>query len=1090
MVLADAGVATLSVNSTAPDSWDIEATDGWVRDDDSAPQYLDFVNNNYRFVRKNNPTPVSPYVTPGTAATNIAQAVAVSLADDVILILDGASYPALNLTGLNMSSRKIAVSGTNHPRIMGAGATPALNTDDTAANARGAVFQGLRFVNPTGALRNLLAGGGGGRAFTNGIFIDCTFSNAGADGDNAAPDTCIAYYFCSFVGNGTYAVRNGGDDTRAKDFFGNDVRGFQMALENIDIGPVAGCYFVGLSGTLGGITEDAFDGSTAVGTANNTAYRCNAGGIDGYNLMWATNNLSVSNNVSLNAGHWGVDTDTATSHGYNWSYGNGLGNNFADGTGTGDTAADPGFVNGRAGDFRLRFDAPAYNMGRPDPATGVRPCPGAHIWGVRLADRNVGTVTSYTLVFAPFIPLPASGWIQLDFPTGTGLSAVTSVTSTMDGGLTWESSGSRLILKRNGSGSLVPGLRAHRIIIKGVKNPSTGSRTYSILAGTREGSPGKLEGDWIDYPRLSNCFEVAQMPTIFSVAPSKFCPGSSVTVTGTNFGSVAGGVSFGGVNASSIGSWSDTLITVTVPVAVADGPVRVSNTAGYAGAGFGSYSYRPAVVSIAPTVICPGTAVTVRGSGFRDLQGTGNIRFGGILAAGYLSWCDTNVVAIAPSGLSAGNVFLTNDCGFGYEYGAAWAAFPVTNILLSAADRDHSMQRYGGTKYIGVETAGNVFYVGNQNIGGGDKTADHRAYLTFGLNIPMAAPLTSATLYLRTSAISGTPVYPVIMEHVKYSNVFTADNAVAQARYDCTTPSRAVLGVITNFASMASATTYGIPCFNQVQTSRATPVGWTENGANRVFQVRLRDSDADFQNDNRVVFDAYGSASAPLLRVRYQLGTNKPAYTLPVISISGRSPTNGPVGTAVTITGSGFCASRDAGFVSFNGLRASSYIAWNDTSITVLVPSGASSGPLRVTNACGAGASAGLFTVNTVMGPPGFVLTRKVTNIVLAGRPANPVPGSTATIKVVCSNSSTNACRGSLLLERIPAQMNYVSNSLQTALGWTAEWSTNTLPDQSWLSPHYSVLSPPGTAVRWIRWKHSLMPSGTVSVFRYNVRIR
>jgi len=73
MAVTDGGIVTLFISDTMADTLDIEATDGIHVDDDTlAPfQYLKFGNFNYHYVAKNNPTPMSPYITPDAAATNI-----------------------------------------------------------------------------------------------------------------------------------------------------------------------------------------------------------------------------------------------------------------------------------------------------------------------------------------------------------------------------------------------------------------------------------------------------------------------------------------------------------------------------------------------------------------------------------------------------------------------------------------------------------------------------------------------------------------------------------------------------------------------------------------------------------------------------------------------------------------------------------------------------------------------------------------------------------------------------------------------------------------------------------------------------------
>ncbi len=65
-------------------------------------------------------------------------------------------------------------------------------------------------------------------------------------------------------------------------------------------------------------------------------------------------------------------------------------------------------------------------------------------------------------------------------------------------------------------------------------------------------------------------------PVIRAISPTSGTVGTSVTVTGSNFGSQAGSfVTFGGVPATEYGSWSDTAIVVTVPGGVRTGDAVV-----------------------------------------------------------------------------------------------------------------------------------------------------------------------------------------------------------------------------------------------------------------------------------------------------------------------------------------------------------------------------------------------------------------------------------------------------------------------------------------------------------------------------------
>src|SRR5258708_6228661 len=73
-------------------------------------------------------------------------------------------------------------------------------------------------------------------------------------------------------------------------------------------------------------------------------------------------------------------------------------------------------------------------------------------------------------------------------------------------------------------------------------------------------------------------FTVVAAPNITSLSPTTGAVGSSVTITGTNFGTTqgTGTVAFNGTTATSIGSWTATSIVATVPAGATTGNVVVT----------------------------------------------------------------------------------------------------------------------------------------------------------------------------------------------------------------------------------------------------------------------------------------------------------------------------------------------------------------------------------------------------------------------------------------------------------------------------------------------------------------------------------
>jgi len=106
------------------------------------------------------------------------------------------------------------------------------------------------------------------------------------------------------------------------------------------------------------------------------------------------------------------------------------------------------------------------------------------------------------------------------------------------------------------------------------------------------------------------------------------------------------------------------------------------------------------------------------------------------------------------------------------------------------------------------------------------------------------------------------------------------------------------------------------------------------------------------------------------------------------VAITGFSPSSGVAGTVVTLQGMGFDPVSASNTITFNGVAATVTQA-SATQLTVAVPAGASTGPIRVTNAGGTATSSGNFTVEAAQ-----VAAPQITSFT----PAIGVAGTTVTI--------------------------------------------------------------------------------------------
>jgi len=138
------------------------------------------------------------------------------------------------------------------------------------------------------------------------------------------------------------------------------------------------------------------------------------------------------------------------------------------------------------------------------------------------------------------------------------------------------------------------------------------------------------------------------------------------------------------------------------------------------------------------------------------------------------------------------------------------------------------------------------------------------------------------------------------------------------------------------------------------------------------------------------------------LEIRAESSSNLP-------NITSFTPTSGPVGTVVTLSGSGFNGATD---VAFNGTPASSFTVTSATQLSATVAAGTTTGTISVTSPSGVGTSAAAFTVTAATtitsftptsGPVGTVVTLSgsgfngATDVAFNGTPASSFTVTSAT---------------------------------------------------------------------------------------------
>jgi len=149
-------------------------------------------------------------------------------------------------------------------------------------------------------------------------------------------------------------------------------------------------------------------------------------------------------------------------------------------------------------------------------------------------------------------------------------------------------------------------------------------------------------------------------PVISNIQPNPALVGTSVTITGVNFGAAQGvsTVTFNGA-AASPASWSATSFTVPVPVGATTGSVVVT-VSGQPSNGYLFTVTPPApnITNIQPNPSAVGTSVTITGTNFGATQGVSTITFNGTPASP-TSWSATSITTLVPVGATTGNVIVT-----------------------------------------------------------------------------------------------------------------------------------------------------------------------------------------------------------------------------------------------------------------------------------------------------------------------------------------------------------------------------------------------------------------------------------------------
>ena len=398
-------------------------------------------------------------------------------------------------------------------------------------------------------------------------------------------------------------------------------------------------------------------------------------------------------------------------------------------------------------------------------------------------------------------------------------------------------------------------------------------------------------------------------PTVTSFSPASGVIGTTVTINGTNF-TGATGVTFNTTPASTFTVVSVTKITAVVPTGATTGAIKVTTPGGTGVAASNFTVPAPTVTSFTPTSGIVGATVTLTGTNF---SGATVVKFNTTQAVSFAVVSATSITVTIPPGATTGKISVTGPSGTG----TSAASFTVIGAPAL-------------TSFTPVSGAGGVTVtISGTNLGSA-------TLVTFN-GIPATITTNTATA-ISTKVPTGATTGFISVTTAAGTGTSTTSFTVPAPTVTSFTPTSGIVGATvtltgTNFlgASGVMFNTTPATSFSVVSATSLTavvPVGATTG--------KISVTGPSGVGTSAAVFTVIG---APVL--------------------TSFTPTSGLVGTTVTITGTSL---GNATAVTFNGIPA--IIVTNTaTTISMKVPDGATTGPLKVTTALGTGISGTIFTV-------------------------------------------------------------------------------------------------------------------------------
>jgi hypothetical protein len=410
-------------------------------------------------------------------------------------------------------------------------------------------------------------------------------------------------------------------------------------------------------------------------------------------------------------------------------------------------------------------------------------------------------------------------------------------------------------------------------------------------------------------------------PVINSLSPNGGPVGTSVTISGTGFGSTqsTSTITFNGTIAAARGrnatSWSNTSIVVAVPSGATSGSVIVK--VGTQSSNPVQFTVGTVITSISASSGAPGNTIVVNGLGFGAVQGASTITFNGTPGTPS-SWSDSSIMVPVPAGATTGNVVVTS--GGSASNGMPFTVAPIISGLSVATAAVGASITVTGKNFGSTQGASTVTFNGT--------ACTPASWSDTSILAPVPLGATSGNVVVTANGMASNGLG------------FSPGPFISGLSLSSAPAGTAITVSGGNFGATQGASTI------KFNATLAVPTSWTNTSISALVPS--------------------GAGTGNVVVTSGGLASNGLNFTVTVsLAITGVSPRTGSPGDSVTITGTGFGATQGTSLVQFNGTSAS-VTSWSNTQIIAVVPSTATSGPITVT-VSGATATGGNFTVLPVI---------------------------------------------------------------------------------------------------------------------------